>query len=141
MSTNPGEGNEPAAGTAGVLAALTHIDGVGFHGIATNLTGPEPKIDPNWAGLLRNALIAVLATDWPEGLKPAVERFSAAAQPVIGALSRRDTAAASDTAQELHIAYHALSDAGWTHLAQVAGVPERSESHHRPAGAHEGHEH
>ncbi|WP_167510483.1 hypothetical protein [Paenarthrobacter nitroguajacolicus] len=34
---------------SGLLAALTHIDTVGFHGIATVLTGAEPKIDPIWA--------------------------------------------------------------------------------------------
>jgi hypothetical protein len=136
VSTHPEENTTSAARVTGVLAALTHIDGVGFHGIATNLTGPAPKIDRNWAGLVRNALIAVLATDWPDELQAAVERFSAAAEPVVAAQSRRDTTAASNTAQELHVAYHALSDAGWSYLAKIAGVPEQDKAHHHPGAAH-----
>jgi hypothetical protein len=70
-----------------------------------------------------------------------VERFSTAAEPVVAALSQRDTTAASNTAQELHVSYHALSDAGWSYLAKIAGVPEPGQAHHHPGAAHEGHGH
>ncbi|AOY74154.1 hypothetical protein ARZXY2_4655 (plasmid) [Arthrobacter sp. ZXY-2] len=113
-------GKEPAL--AGVLAALTHIDTVGFHGIATTLTGAEPKIDRNWPALIRNARIAVAVTAWPEDLRPAADRFTAAAEDLVAALERRDISAVADPATELHIAYHALSDAGWIHLASTAGI-------------------
>ncbi|MDQ0819757.1 hypothetical protein QFZ79_002047 [Arthrobacter sp. V4I6] len=44
----PGDPNiQAAVRTAGLLAALTHIGNVCFHGIATNITGPSPKIDGN----------------------------------------------------------------------------------------------
>lgn len=141
MNSNQGEDSGAAAGTAGMLAALAYIDGVGFHGIAADLTGPEPEIDRSWPALLWNALIAVRATVWPEGLQPAVERFCGAAEPVVAAVSRRDTAAAASAVHELHLSYHALSEAGWSHLAKVSGVPGRGGAHHTHGAGHGGHEH
>lgn len=130
-------GAEPAVPVAGVLAALTHIDTVGFHGIATALTGAEPKIDRNWAPLIRNARIAVAVTPWPEELRPAGDRFTAAAEKLIPILEQRDATAVAEPATELHIAYHALSDAGWNYLASAAGVPGGKEHHHgSPTGGH-----
>lgn len=140
MSNDPEDRAEPQAVTP-VLAALTHIDGVGFHGIATTLTGSEPKIDRSWPGLVRNALIAVLATPWPDELRADIERFAAAAHPVVGALAGRDLAAASSGAHELHIAYHALSDAGWEYLAKMAGVPPQEQAHRHHGSAAHGHSH
>ena len=127
-------------GTAGVLAALAYIDNVGFHGIATNLTGPAPKIDRNWAALIGNARIAVAATTWPGQLDPQVQAFLTAAAKLVAALELRDTDATKGPAGELHISYHALSDAGWQHLAQAAGIAAGAHGAEGHAG-HEGHEH
>ena len=121
---------EAAVRTAGVLAALTHIDNVGFHGIATNLTGASPKIDRNWSGLIRNARIAVAAIDWPDKIQAAAERFTAAAGHLADALDQRDTNIVAEPAKELHIAYHALSDAGWKYLAETSGIPVEGNGHH-----------
>lgn len=120
--------------TAGLLAALTHIDNVGFHGIATNLTGTSPKIDRNWSGLIRNARIAVSAVDWPDEIQPAAQRFTAAAGKLADALEQRDTNATTEPAKELHVAYHALSDEGWTHLARTAGIAREDTTHHHDHG-------
>ncbi|MBT2588382.1 hypothetical protein [Arthrobacter sp. ISL-95] len=119
---------EPAVTATGVLAALTHIDTVGFHGIATALTGAEPRIDRNWAPLIHNALIAVAVTTWPPELQPASDRFTAAVGQLIPTLERRDTVGVAETATELHIAYHALSDAKWSYLDSSAGI-QGSEDH------------
>ncbi|WP_420179892.1 hypothetical protein [Paenarthrobacter sp. TA1.8] len=119
---------EPAVTPTGLLAALTHIDTVGFHGIATALTGSEPRIDRNWAALIHNARIAVAVTTWPDELQAASDRFTAAAGQLIPALEERDTGGVVEPAKELHIAYHALSDAGWSYLASTAGV-QGSEDH------------
>ena len=129
---------EAAVRTAGVLAALTHIDNVGFHGIATNLTGASPKIDRNWSGLIRNARIAVAAIDWPDEIQTAAERFTAAAGQLADAIDQRDTNATADPAKELHIAYHALSDAGWSHLAKTADIPQEEKAQHHSHGASHG---
>ena len=129
---------EEAVRTAGVLAALTHIDNVGFHGIATNLTGASPKIDRNWSGLIRNARIAVAAIEWPDEIQAAAERFTAAAGQLADALDQRDTDATADPAKELHVAYHALSDAGWSHLASTANIPQEEKVHHHNHGTPHG---
>lgn len=128
------QGSETPLPVVGMLAALTHIDTIGFHGIATTLTGAEPKIDRNWAALIRNARIAVAVTGWPEDLRPAADRFTAAAEALVTVLERRDITAVADPAKELHIAYHALSDAGWSHLASRVGIPGGSDHHN--AGHH-----
>lgn len=133
-----GENIEAAVRTASVLAALTHIDNVGFHGIATNLTGASPKIDRNWSGLIRNARIAVAAIDWPDEIQSAAERFTAATGQLADALDQRDTDATADPAKELHVAYHALSDAGWSHLARTADIPQEEKTHHHNHGAPHG---
>lgn len=125
---------EAAVRTAGLIAALTHIDNVGFHGIATNLTGASPKIDRNWSGLIRTARIAVGAIQWPDEVQVMAERFGAAAGRLAAALDQRDTAATAEPARDLHLAYHALSDAGWSHLAETAGLAEGQTQH-------EGHQH
>ena len=127
-----------AVRTAGVLAALTHIDNVGFHGIATNLTGASPKIDRNWSGLIRNARVAVAAIEWPDEIQSAAERFTAAAGLLADALDQRDTDATAGPAKELHVAYHALSDAGWSHLAGTANIPQEEKAHHHNHGTPHG---
>lgn len=122
---------------AGLLASLTYIDNVGFHGIATTLTGPDPKIDRNWAALIRNAHIAVAAITWPPDLQAAASRFTHAADELIAVLERRDTASVGEPAKELHIAYHALSDAGWSHLAAATGMTtEGAHDHHGHGHSH-----
>jgi hypothetical protein len=120
---------DPALPVAGLLAALTHIDTVGFHGIAKTLTGANPKIDRNWAALIRNARIAVAVTAWPEDLWSAAERFTSASAKLVTVLEQRDINAVADPARELHIAYHALSDAGWNHLASSAGISSGNDQH------------
>jgi hypothetical protein len=130
MSEHGNSSVEAAAVTAGLLAALTYIDNVGFHGIAMNLTGASPKIDRNWAGLIRNARTAVAVMIWPAEIQGMAERFATAAGQLAAALDQRDTDATSNPAKELHVSYHALSDAGWGYLAKIAGIPEDRPPHH-----------
>lgn len=125
--------HEPAGGT-GILAALTYIDNVGFHGIATNLTGLTPKIDRNWTGLIRNARIAVAATSWPDHISAQAQTFIASAVNLIAALEQRDTTVTKEPAGAMHLAYHTLSDAGWQHLADLAGVDVEEHGHHHHPG-------
>ncbi|MDQ0677336.1 hypothetical protein QFZ30_000718 [Arthrobacter pascens] len=138
MNQHGDPNTEEAVRTAGVLAALTHIDNVGFHGIATNLTGASPKIDRNWSGLIRNARIAVDAIEWPDEIQSAAGRFTAAAGLLADALDQRDTDATADPAKELHVAYHALSDAGWSHLAGTANIQQEEKVHHHNHGTPHG---
>jgi hypothetical protein len=124
-----------AVRAAGLIAALTYIDNVGFHGIATSLTGTSPRIDRSWPGLIRNARIAVAVIDWPKEIQAMAERFAAAADRLAAALDQRDTNATAEPAKELHVAYHALSDAGWAYLAKTAGIAEEDRTaHHHDHG-------
>ena len=121
--------------TAGLIAALTYIDNVGFHGIATRLTGTSPRIDRSWTGLIRNARTAVAAINWPNEIQPLAQRFAAAAERLAAVLDQGDISATAEPAHELHVAYHALSDAGWAYLAKTAGIPEEDRTtHHHDHG-------
>jgi hypothetical protein len=124
--THSEQNGESSIQTAGMIAALTHIDGVGFHALATSITKPSPKIDPDWSTLLRNAGTAVASVTWPQEIRRTAERFSAAAGQLAAALDQDDIPSAQAPAREVHGAYHALSDAGWKHLSIAAGTAERS---------------
>lgn len=135
MNDQMGPNVEAAVRTAGLIAALSYLDHVGFHGIATSLTGTAPRIDRSWPGLIRNARTAVAAIGWPDELQPFAERFAAAAGRLAAAVDQRDISGTAEPAQELHVAYHTLSDAGWAYLAQAAGIPEEDTTpHHHEHG-------
>lgn len=135
MHQDGGPSVEAAVPTAGLIAAPTYIDNVGFHGIATSLTAASPRIDRSWPGLIRNARTAVAAIGWPNELQTLAERFAAAAGRLTAVLDGREISAAAEPAQELHVAYHALSDAGWAYLAMAAGIPvEDPTAHHHDHG-------
>ncbi|GAP60730.1 hypothetical protein AHiyo1_43110 [Arthrobacter sp. Hiyo1] len=118
--------------TAGLIAALTHIDGVDFHGIATSIGKPSPNIDPKWSALLRHARTVVAATGWPEELRRTAQTFVDSAGRLVSALDGNDVESSKGPAKEVHVAYHALSDGGWEHLSTIAGTPEGSAAHHHP---------
>lgn len=122
--------SDDAGTTAGLIAALTHIDGVGFHGIATSIGKPSPAIDPEWSALLRHARTVVAATAWPEELRQTAETFVDSAGRLAAALDGNDVDSSKSPAKEVHSAYHALSDGGWKHLSAIAGTAERSATHH-----------
>lgn len=129
---------ETAAQTASMIAALSHLDGAGFHGIDMELHGAQAAIDPTWSGLVRNARIAVAATVWPDEVRAKAEGFTAAAELLAAALEQGDAKAAADHAREAHGAQHGLSSAGWSYLAGTAGIRgeggshQHGHSHHAP---------
>lgn len=120
---------ETAAQAAGMIAALSHLDGAGFHGIDMALHGAQAAIDPTWSELVRNARIAVAATIWPDDVRAKAEGFTTAAGLLAAALEQGDAKAAADHAREAHGAQHGLSSAGWSHLADTAGIPGEGGSH------------
>ncbi|MGA8789055.1 MAG: hypothetical protein WB535_08925 [Paenarthrobacter sp.] len=119
-------GLEPALPESGFLAALTYIDGVGFHRIATTLIAAGPAITRNWAALVSNARNAVAVTIWPDALRPAAERFIRAADKLAAVSDRGNTTPVTEPAKELDSAALALSNAGWAYLVCPA-VKKREE--------------
>ncbi len=110
---------------AGMLAALTAIDGSGFHALAERLTGPRPAIEPADLGHVRHARIAAASVTWPDEIQKKAQSFAATTGPLADALERDDVDAAAREVSNAHAAYHALSDAGWEYLADRAGVATR----------------
>lgn len=117
-----------ACGTAGassngeILAALYHMDAVGFHGIDEGLRGPSAKIDAQWLGKTKNARIAVAATTWPKDLQPQAKAFVEASGKLVAALEKDDAAGAAAPAKEAHEAQHDLSADAYAYLAGKAGL-------------------
>ncbi|WP_427016539.1 hypothetical protein ACQCSX_17675 [Pseudarthrobacter sp. P1] len=122
MNGHGSPGSETAAQTVGMIAALSYIDGAGFHGIDMALGSASPTIDPSWSGHAHNALIAVAAVFWPEELQPQATQFANAAGRLAIALEAGETSAAVLPAREVHAAWHTLSSVGWNHLAKTAGI-------------------
>lgn len=129
---------EAAAQVAGMIGALSHIDGAGFHGIDMALHEAQASIDPAWSGVVRNARIAVAVVVWPDDVHAKAEGFTAAAGLLAVALEQGDAKAAADHAREAHGAQHGLSSAGWNYLAEAAGIRgehgshQHDRSHHTP---------
>lgn len=118
---------------AGMIAALAYIDGVGFHGIDMVLSSESPTINLAWLGKIRNARIAVAAIEWPDEFHFKAGSFADAAGRLVTALGEDDVATAVAPSADVHGAWHALSDAGWSWLATTAGI--RGGDSHR--GGHE----
>ena len=112
-----------AAHEAGLqIAALTVIDGVGFHGIDTTLNGSSAKIDAAWLGKVRHAQTAANSVPWSKELQPKVKAFSEAAAKLGDALEKDDTKGAAEPAKVAHTAQHELSDGAWDALGKAAKV-------------------
>ena len=106
----------------GMIAALAYIDGVGFHGIDVVLSSESPTINGAWRGNIRSARIAVAAIDWPDELQSKAVSFADAAGRLVTALGEDDVETAVAPSADVHGAWHALSDAGWSWLATAAGI-------------------
>ena len=104
---------------AGLLAALSLIDGVGFHGIDEALNAGEP-LDPEWLGATSHAAIAVSAVIWPADLTEAAQAFVTAAHDLATALETDDAAAAAPLATAAHDAEHELSEAGYAAVESMS---------------------
>ncbi|QDG87100.1 hypothetical protein [Pseudarthrobacter sp. NIBRBAC000502770] len=127
--------SETAAQAGGMIAALSHIDSAGFHGIDMALGGASPTIDPSWAGHVRKARIAAASVSWPDDLQPQLTAFTDAAGRLAAALDEGDTKAASVPAREVHAAWHTLSNRAWNYLAKTSGIEKEGgpagHQHHR----------
>ncbi|MET3721926.1 MULTISPECIES: hypothetical protein [unclassified Arthrobacter] len=119
LNSNPGE---TATQVVGMIAALSHIDSAGFHGIDMELRGESPIIDEFWSSRARAAQIAAASISWPDQLRPQAKLFSEVAGRLAAALSAGDAKAAAHTAREAHSAWHTLNTPAWSYLAKTAGL-------------------
>ena len=125
--TDAGAPVTPAAASANgdtgaMLAALTVIDGAGFHGMDTALNTPGARIDAAWAGKTRRAIVAAKAISWPEEVRDEAVAFSEASTRLLTALEKDDAAGAAKPAKDGHDTQHDLSTKAWELLGTQAGV-------------------
>ncbi|UKA63317.1 hypothetical protein [Arthrobacter sp. FW306-04-A] len=123
------EHSTPGESVAGMLAALAHIDGAGFHGIDEAFRKESPVIDEFWSSRTRAAQIAAASISWPEELEEQARFFGAAAGQLATALSGRDVKAAAAAGREAHKAWHGLNTPAWTYLAKTAGIQVSGDAH------------
>lgn len=137
MKLHRNPGSETATQVVGMIAALSHIDSAGFHGIDMALGGASPTINPSWAGHARKARIAAASISWPDGLQPQAKTFTDAAGRLAAALDGGDAKAAADPAGEVHASWHTLSNLGWNYLAETADIQKEGDAnqhqHHHQA--------
>ena len=106
-----------------MIAALTVLDGSGYHDRAERLGGPTPVINPADVGLVRRARVAAGLVNWPPDIMEKARAFESTSGLLEDALARYDQPAASAAVHNAHAAYHALSAAGWEYLSDLAGLP------------------
>ncbi|WP_427132406.1 hypothetical protein [Pseudarthrobacter sp. S9] len=130
----PGKSNAAtdAGAAGGMIAALTYSDSTGFHDIDMSLHGDAPAIDPAWIHTVRKARIAVAAVPWPDDVQQAANTFLDAAGTLAETLDEGHVQSALTPARATHAAQHALSNAGWSHLAHAAGIQVGGNSTHEP---------
>lgn len=124
---------ETAASVAGMLAALAHIDGAGFHGIDAALRKEAPIIDEFWSSRSRAAQIAAASIPWPEELEQQAKSLGDAAGRLATALSGGDAKIAATHAREAHVAWHTLNTPAWNYLAKAVDLEvegEATKDHH-----------
>ncbi|MET3140572.1 UNVERIFIED_ORG: hypothetical protein ABIB13_000264 [Arthrobacter sp. UYEF2] len=119
---------ETAAAVAGMLAALAHIDGAGFHGIDAALRKESPIIDEFWSNRLRAAQIAAASVPWPEELEQQAKSLGDAAGRLATALGGGDAKIAATHAGEAHAAWHTLNTPAWNYLAKTVDLEVESEA-------------
>ncbi|MEZ4503701.1 MAG: hypothetical protein R3C39_13830 [Dehalococcoidia bacterium] len=120
LAAHPDSATMSQPHAAGMLSALSVIDGVGFHGIDEALNDGEP-VDPEWLGSTQHAATAVSAVIWPADLSEAADTFISAANDLASALEADDAEAAAPLATAAHEAQHELSHGGYEAVEAMSG--------------------
>ena len=119
-----------AGDTAAVLAAVTFLDGAGYHAIddAINKDRTVPAAARS-AALKGQAVLK--ATAWPAELQPKADALAGILGELAAALEgdSPDLAKAGAVAKKAHDAQHEFSDAAWGWLYEKAGVKGPTHGH------------
>ncbi|PFG73165.1 hypothetical protein [Tepidiforma thermophila] len=122
--------DEHAGDTAAVLAAVTFLDGAGYHDIddAINKDRTVPAT-ARTAALKGQAVVK--ATAWPAELQPKADALAGILGDLAAALEgdSPDLAKAGAAAKKAHDAQHEFSDAAWGWLYEKAGVKGPAHGH------------
>jgi hypothetical protein len=116
------ESHEATVDVGAMLAALDILDGAELHHMQEALVQEGGAIEPAWLGSLRNARTAVAVIAWPKELHEAVADFLEQSMHFEEALAEDDAVRAAETVTHAHGAFHVLSGAGFSFLAEQAGL-------------------
>lgn len=107
---------EAQADRAGLVATMYLLDNSGFHAMDETINN-EGRIDARYEGAVERARAAVLATRWPEELRPTADELLQAMDELLPALRANDPAAAGPAAKRVHDVEHELAHDAWALLA------------------------
>ncbi|HJM89173.1 MAG TPA: hypothetical protein QF624_06050 [Dehalococcoidia bacterium] len=128
--------HEAATDVGAVLAALNILNGAGFHHIDEVLVQEGGEIEAGWVGAVRNARTATAVVEWPESLHELVEAFLTESNHLLDALIEDDQAAAAEASTPAHGAFHSLTGAGFSFLAEQVGM-EGGDDHDADSDDHD----
>lgn len=118
-------GDESGAGseTAAVLAAVTFLDGAGYHAI-NEAINTEKTVPATARAVALKGQVVAKSTDWPAELEPKANALAAILGDLAAALDgdAPDLAKAGAAAAKAHDAQHEFSDAAWAWLFEQAGI-------------------
>ena len=119
-----------AGDTAAVLAAVTFLDGAGYHAIDDAINKDRTVPATARATALKGQAV-VRATSWPAELKPKADALAGILGELAAALEgdSPDLAKAGAAAKKAHDAQHEFSDAAWGWLYEKAGVKGPAHAH------------
>ena len=107
---------EARADRAGLVATMYLLDSSGFHGMDETINN-EGRIEARYEGVVERARAAVMATRWPDELRPTADELLRAMNDLLPALRANDPAAAGPAAKRVHDLEHDLAHDAWAYLA------------------------
>lgn len=110
-----------------VVAAITYLDAVGFHGIDTAIAGGE--IPSGTLGKVQNALAVTTAVRWPSALHDDSAALVDHLRDLVKDLGEGKASVAADPAKAVHDAEHSLSRKAWAWLRDMGGDDHGSDAH------------
>lgn len=120
-----------AAQKAQVIAAIYHLDKVGFHGMEEAIKAGT--IPAGALGNVRRSRIAMSAVDWPADVRDSVSALAVNMVALEQALRDENINAAVDPVTNVHDIEHKLSDQVYTWLGGVSGAGTNRTEHSAPA--------
>jgi hypothetical protein len=118
------------SGEGDLIAAITFLDGAGFHGIDESIN-EEGEVPGDAASVARKAETVVHLTAWPDDLAEDAETLEGIFAALAESLEAEspDLEAAGQNAASAHDGLHDFSGRVWAHLHGEAGVELADDGH------------
>jgi hypothetical protein len=117
-----------------MVGALTVLNGAGLHEL-DEVTNAGEDVPAGAAGGVDDAILAVLAVDWPDELSGSASGLVTALQELAASLEGADSATVAPLAAAAHDAWHDFDHEVVAHIGGEVGVP--GEGEHEEGGSME----